>query len=678
MSTITLPRGEGQNKQTISAVCRYMVKQGVGRRNIERVEWLLNYYYLHGARQFSKIDYNAGTVLAQYRDSRGKLNYRYEQCTRRYQDEMGRRVTMDVRPQVLREGNYSLDGLQKAATGQAALNVMLSDVDLESILYEVISLQLLYGTVGLACWAQASARLNRTQPVLEVVPPWELLPIPADPTTKSELLGVCRHRSVSLEWVKSKMKLTNMEGKIKTKKRKIGDPQSDLTEEDAPSTYGMVEEPSFGDGSGDGARLDKVSAADVEQEYTDLDEMWFYDEDRRVLKRYIVMVGGWVVRDDDFSESEEKPIVPVHVIRDIPCGGFYGKSTFSLMRPTNIEVEHLIKQVFENAQDLDQFGFLLLPNDAGINVRQLKAAGKPRYIQYEPNMAIPNSKPDVINPVNSGDWPGKVAMMGREIIDDMAGQSEVMKGEAPGRVDSAAAIGRLQEAANMPLNAPLQSTATAFSGCYMAMLGMARNQWTDTKMAQITMLDDNLAGVKVTTNGMLQLESSAIPYPTELQITIQSKRPQSTTQRKIELVDMLNLGILDPMWFRITVRKEGIDLPVGNEAEWQNYRKAVLNNLILFGDGQEPGEIQVSEEADMPEVQLQVIQAFMAKPEFSLASKEVREKFERRKMFFQQQLGNLPEGMMNPEDEALLQQQVQEQAMGPAGYPGGPRSTFPG
>jgi hypothetical protein len=88
-----------------------------------------------------------------------------------------------------------------------------------------------------------------------------------------------------------------------------------------------------------------------------------------------------------------------------------------------------------------------------------------------------------------------------------------------------------------------------------------------------------------------------------------------------------------------------------------------LYNLIMFGDGRTPGgqDLRVSEEADLPNIQLMCLQQFMAKPEFALASTEVRKRFIQRKQFLQDMLGNLPQGMGNPEDEALVQQQLQQQ-----------------
>jgi hypothetical protein len=219
------------------------------------------------------------------------------------------------------------------------------------------------------------------------------------------------------------------------------------------------------------------------------------------------------------------------------------------------------------------------------------------------------------------------------------------------------------EASNLPLNAPLQSLAKAFSGCYMAMLGQARQQWKDGHLAQITMLDDSIAGVQINERGQLQISGSAIPYPTELKVTIRSEKPISETQRKIELADMLKIGVIDPLQFRLIAYREGLDLPVGNRAEWENWRKATLYNLIMFGDGRTPGgqDLRVSEEADLPNIQLMCLQQFMAKPEFALASTEVRKRFIQRKQFLQDMLGNLPQGMGNPEDEALVQQQLQQQ-----------------
>jgi hypothetical protein len=91
---------------------------------------------------------------------------------------------------------------------------------------------------------------------------------------------------------------------------------------------------------------------------------------------------------------------------------------------------------------------------------------------------------------------------------------------------------------------------------------------------------------------------------------------------------------------------------VGRWADRENYRKAMMNNLMLFGDGEEPGQVIGSSEADNPRIHLMMIQRFMAKPEFVFASPAVRDAFEQLKQAYTGLMaGEYPE-MLYPEDSA--------------------------
>jgi hypothetical protein len=368
-----------------------------------------------------------------------------------------------------------------------------------------------------------------------------------------------------------------------------------------------------------------------------------------------------VLRRDNWKDTKERPMMPLEVVRDIPVGGFYGKSFMSLIIPTNMQTEHLIKTMFSNAQELDAFGILFFPTSSGLNVQSLKPkkGGEPRVLLYEPDLTVPQHQPFSIKPENMGDWPGKVAQMGMSIINDLAGQSPMMSGNAPGRVDSAQGLGMLYEASTVSLAAPMLSLANGFCTVYKALLGMAREQWEKGTLAKVTMLDDTLVGVVLDgATGKISLDKNSIPHPTQVTVLVKSQMPRSIAQRKSEMMQMLQSGLITPREFRRINMVEGLDFPQGSRAEYENWRKAVLNNIIQFGDGMTPGDVIISMEADNPEIQLEAVQDFMAKPEFTLASPEVRTAFEKRKQTYAQMLGQYPQQLPYPEQAAEIQDQV--------------------
>jgi len=134
-------------------------------------------------------------------------------------------------------------------------------------------------------------------------------------------------------------------------------------------------------------------------------------------------------------------------------------------------------------------------------------------------------------------------------------------------------------------------------------------------------------------------------------VSVESAIPRSKEQRKLEIKDALTTQIITPTEYNIIVRKEALELPVGAEVEWQNYRRAMLENLTLFNDGQNPGEIIFSER-DLHQVHLMVLDAFMARPEFYLAATPVRDAFVAHREEHMDGMGMLPEGIPAPEEAA--------------------------
>jgi hypothetical protein len=208
-------------------------------------------------------------------------------------------------------------------------------------------------------------------------------------------------------------------------------------------------------------------------------------------------------------------------------------------------------------------------------------------------------------------------------------------------------------------------------------------KWSGTRVVSVSMLDDSLAGVRMDpTSGQVTLDANQLPTSSEVNISVKSIYPQSVEQQKSELKESLKLGSIDMMEYRIEVRRRGFDTPVGGEVEWQNYRRAVMENLSLFGDGQEPGQVTVSD-GDIHDIHRKVLMAFMARPEFFMASPKVRNAFVSHRQFHDQGLGMLPDQAPYPEEaageeEQLMNMMNQQQAMGGmAPGMGGPMGASP-
>jgi len=243
------------------------------------------------------------------------------------------------------------------------------------------------------------------------------------------------------------------------------------------------------------------------------------------------------------------------------------------------------------------------------------------------------------------------------LMDKIANQpNKMMSGEAPGRTDSEVGFNFLWETSGIPLSPTAKNIAEGVSGVYRAMLRILKDTWTDQKVVSISSLDDSLAGIVLDAeSGTLSLSQNAIPYPDEISITIASEVPVSKEQQKAELKEALKEARITLDEFNFEVRKRGLDIPVGGELEWQNYRRAMLENILLFGDGQTPGKVVVSDR-DLHRIHLMVLDTFMARPEFYSASPQVREQFVTHREEHYYGMGNFPEAMPMPEDtaEAML------------------------
>jgi len=242
-----------------------------------------------------------------------------------------------------------------------------------------------------------------------------------------------------------------------------------------------------------------------------------------------------------------------------------------------------------------------------------------------------------------------------QLNDKIANQpTKMMSGEAPGRVDSSAGLGFLYEAASVPLTPIAKNIADGASGVYRSLLRHLKDSWTDQKVVEVSSMDDSLAGIILDAEaGTMNLSQNAIPMPEEVDITIKSEVPVSTAKDEAELKESLKEGRITIDEYNFEVRKRGLTLPVGDEASWQNYRRAMLNNIILFGDGKTPGQITVGP-FDVHRIHLNVLLAFVARPEFFAASVGVRDAFYEAIRERQAQMGVFPDQLPFPEESAEM------------------------
>lgn len=666
--------------EALETAIQNLVGEAFITRNRKRVDWLLDSYYLRGVRNFASTNAMNGTILLNPQDSNGKIHFQLDILVRKFQSELGRRLRLDINPIVERASTLTLDSLRKASTAQGALLEILKDTDLEDYKKQLLVMQMTYGLAGLGCWSCSHQEYADESLPFEIIPPWELLPVPAIPTNPDQYYGLIRTRYVPLEWARNieGLKIPPMEA-LETFEVPIGvNPELYIMEVNATGGYAGAVNSALGFRRGNKPLNvnQKDNALAASNTYVEMDEVFMRASQSR-LKRYIVKVGGKLALDTDYEKVDSKgkkrakkpklvelPYFPISLARDFEDGSFYGKSFVSLLRPMCLEYEQLVKNQMENAAASDELGILCLPTTMGINKQQLKQAGKPRILDYEPDLTNPQHKPFAIQPVTSNDMPARISQYAKGVIDELAGQVEVSTGQTPGRVESGRGISMLYEANSIALSSALGSLASAFIHSYRAMLFYAKDTWKNTKLASISLDDDHVLGLQVdSTTGKASLDTSLIPDPSEVNVRIESELPQSKAEKKQELITMLQLQIITPTAFKRLNFEKNLGLPVGSRQEFESYRKAKYHNVRLFNDGDTPGEITVNPEADIPEIHIEVLKEFMARPEFMLASAEVRKAFMDAKEAYSEMLGTYPNQLGYPEEEAMNQQQMQQMMM---------------
>ena len=113
---------------------------------------------------------------------------------------------------------------------------------------------------------------------------------------------------------------------------------------------------------------------------------------------------------------------------------------------------------------------------------------------------------------------------------------------------------------------------------------------------------------------------------------------------------------------------------------WETWRKATWQIITLFRDGQVPGNLDIGEHTQNPDIQLIKLAEFMSKIEFSLASEAVRKAFETWKVDLERLAGKwFPSELPPPEDIAMMEQAGGQQrgAVPGAGIPAGMAPSGP-
>lgn len=658
-----LPDNTVANKNQVEQIFQYLVSAGKSKMNPISINWYINHFYMRGIRNFSNINYGGGTLNASYLDASGVLKFKYEDIVAKYQAQLGRLLSINLAPAVSRRGR-SLDGLRKASTAQVVLDSVFPQGKVSKLALAAFPPLLHYGTIGFGLWVEGEDSIG-----VEVINPWELIPIPIDVSSPQDVRGLIRVRYVPTEWIKG---LAITPGKKSKAYKGMDDwkvPFGDLPAEVASKFQGTASLTSTGGGffvrsSNSQVETQWKGRGGTKKDETQVDitllvEVWTETSDG-YLAEYLIFAGSpeklnQLYRHD---HSPHRYHMPITIARDIVVGGFYGRSFVDMLIPLNTEAEYSLSSVFQTVSDFDLYGIQMWPASLGTPPDAHRGQDGIKRVTYEPDYTTPELKPFNIMPAKMTKPQIDAALLAGSLMDKVANQpTEMLRADAPGRVDSASGLGLLFETGTIPLTPTAKNVAEAISGIYRSMLGICKDIWPNRKVVEISNLDDSLAGIAFDIEtGQIDLDRNAIPSPDEVNINVASEVPISKEQQKMELKEALKDQVITLNEYSFQIREKGLNLPVGNEAAYQNYRRSKLENLSLFGDGETPGKVTVSERDNHP-IHLEVLDAFMARPEFYAATAKVRDAFVAHFEEHRIGLGILPEEMPPMEDAAELEMQ---------------------
>lgn len=656
---------------------KHLVDRGKELRAPHECQWHHTSLYCRGARNFV-LNYKDGTVKASYTDARGRTKFVYEELLAKYAMQKGRLLGLDLTPRVIRR-NDSLDGQRNAATVQAVLSHLFPANRVNALKNACIQPFLFYGTLGLSLWEDPQDRQAQD---IHLIPPWQITPIPTRVTHPGSVRGLIIRKKMAIEDIKRQYK------NMKPRKGAISEAEtttvpradvSDVANDNGIFIGGIPLDDWFTDAEKSKASKTKTGADNgktdqVETAWLGCVHLW---DERGFMTEQLYFVGTKLLARESYWQM--KMYRPITTIHDIDVGGFFSRSWMELQIPINSEQEGAIGQTFQNVKKMDLYGRTLVPLSFGLNSKALVSPdeGGPKYMPYDWDALSPGGQNIVqIRPFTSGNFATQALAVGAQISDRMAKQPPMLSGDAPGRVDSASALGTLLESGNTPIAPSAVALSFGFSDVYKSSVCHAMRTYNVGDTIAVTMLDDSLVGIVYdATKGSISLSDSGIPHPDEVEITVRSMAPVSKQQQKMELENQLAKGIIDPTDYRINARLMNLEIPVGNTIEWENYVKARMENSLLFHDGktipdgtEEQVGVLFSQRADMHEIHLRVHRELVASIKFSLASPEIRKRILNHLDLHEAALGKMPDQMPNLEDAAeeslaMMQMQGQQQPM---------------
>lgn len=644
--TITLPK---DHKALANVLWRH-TDRVESEYALRRTVWLVAWYYLNGYRRFNQFNPENGKVSAYYLDEDGNAEFQSQALLYKLNQVCGRLLAMDVGPKVMRRGG-SLASIRGRAVAQIFADSVADPVQLRQVHEEFVWTFASLGFAGVCGHLVDHPTVGLVSDI-EMVHPRELYPFPASSTDYTKSQSIMRVRYVSLDFLRERYGARRMNALEDKLEIWDADPGDDWQERHSDDAYPSLWEARGNSGGGSSNPGDKGEWIRVVK----FRELWLRDE-VGLVGRYVASSGEAIIEDRDFQGGEV--YCPVGYARFFNTGGFYGAGMFDSLFSIHRVMEKMMKQLFNNIEELDRYGVLVLPQGELPEKTILRDVGKGlKVATWAPDPFSEGFNPFVIQPHNAGDVPGRVAQFAREAMDDVDPIRNLI--EEKGRVDSASGLQYLDEEITRALSTPTWGIQQAFGTMYRSLTHRAVMMAMESDRAvPVVNLTLDLAGAIIDPDhDTVSFDENPVPDIKRLEFSIREVAPRSEASRKEEAVQLWRDGIeTDPVAFRLFGLREGLDF-----ALWQEDDKGALEAstriiLQLYGNGEEPGQITVTARTVKPDLLVRLVQSFMVGPHMQKASPTVVDEFQKLHDTCVEWMGlALPAAVPNPDDAAMLGQ----------------------
>lgn len=289
---------------------------------------------------------------------------------------------------------------------------------------------------------------------------------------------------------------------------------------------------------------------------------------------YILMVGDQIAQYIDEYPYDHK-MYPFAKIDHIPSGQYYSTSVIEDLIPISREINRTRSQIVENKNMMGKLQFFY--PSGSIDVRK---------VTNEPGQGIPFNPglgpPIPAQPPNLPSYIIQHLDMLNGDFDDLSAQHEVSRGNAPGSVVAATAIGALQEQDDSQLSTTIDSIEDGIKKLGQLSLGYVEQFWDTERLVKVTSVD-SFFDVQV-------YKGSAIRGNKDVRVEAGSALSVSKAAKQAFIMDLMNNQHIPPQ-----AGLEVLEFP-GVEKLYENMqidiRQASRENLkMAAGEGQQQPKV---------------------------------------------------------------------------------------